>query len=90
MAKNYLFVIGIIVVLCLMCLAKKSEAEKEEYMKYKDPNQPINQRINDLMTKMTLEEKIGQMTQIDREVASTQVMKKYHIGIVFIYIYIYI
>lgn len=50
------------------------------YMKYKDPNQPISVRIKDLMSQMTLEEKIGQMTQIERKVASTEVMKNYYIG----------
>ncbi|KAJ9131890.1 hypothetical protein P3X46_034793 [Hevea brasiliensis] len=51
-----------------------------EYVKYKDPKQPLNVRIEDLMKRMTLEEKIGQMTQIDRSVASAEVMKKYFIG----------
>lgn len=49
-------------------------------MKYKDPKQSINVRIKDLMGRMTLAEKIGQMTQIEREVASAQVMKDYFIG----------
>nr|GEV23539.1 putative glycoside hydrolase family 3 C-terminal domain-containing protein [Tanacetum cinerariifolium] len=52
-----------------------------EYFKYKDPKQPMNVRIKDLMKRMTLEEKIGQMTQIDRSVASNEVMKKYYIGV---------
>ncbi|KAL6567042.1 hypothetical protein OROMI_015446 [Orobanche minor] len=51
-----------------------------EYMKYKDPNQPLNVRIKDLMGRMSLEEKIGQMTQIERKVASADIMKKYFIG----------
>jgi hypothetical protein len=51
-----------------------------EYMKYKDPKQPINSRIRDLIGRMTLAEKIGQMTQIERQVASANVMKKYFIG----------
>ncbi|KAH9613639.1 hypothetical protein KSS87_008244 [Heliosperma pusillum] len=51
-----------------------------EYIKYKDPRQPLNKRIRDLMDRMTLEEKIGQMTQIERSVASTEVMNKYFIG----------
>lgn len=34
----------------------------------------------DLVSRMTLEEKIGQMTQIERGVASAEVMKKYFIG----------
>ncbi|KAK3036172.1 hypothetical protein RJ639_029909 [Escallonia herrerae] len=50
------------------------------YMKYKDPKQPLNARIKDLMNRMTLEEKVGQMTQIERKLASPDVMKKYFIG----------
>ncbi|KAL0436220.1 UNVERIFIED_CONTAM: Beta-glucosidase BoGH3B [Sesamum radiatum] len=50
------------------------------YMKYKDPKQPLNVRIKDLMSRMTLEEKIGQMTQIERKVSSADVIKKYFIG----------
>ncbi|XP_020552610.1 uncharacterized protein LOC110012609 isoform X1 [Sesamum indicum] len=50
------------------------------YMKYMDPKQPLNVRIKDLMSRMSLEEKIGQMTQIERKVASTDVIKKYFIG----------
>ncbi|WJX29595.1 beta-glucosidase [Trifolium repens] len=51
-----------------------------EYLKYKDPKQPLNTRIKDLIGRMTLEEKIGQMVQIDRSVASADVMNKYFIG----------
>ncbi|KAK0601415.1 hypothetical protein LWI29_024072 [Acer saccharum] len=60
--------------LLLCCLAEA------EYVKYKDSKQPLNVRIKDLMSRMTLEEKVGQMTQIDRTVASAKVMKKYFIG----------
>ncbi|KAF7131794.1 hypothetical protein RHSIM_Rhsim09G0015000 [Rhododendron simsii] len=62
-----------------MCLCWAATAETE-YEKYKDPKQHINVRIKDLMGRMTLEEKIGQMTQIERTVASAEVIKKYHIG----------
>lgn len=51
-----------------------------EYMKYKDPGQNIQVRIEDLMRKMTLEEKIGQMTYIEQSVASFEVMQNYFIG----------
>lgn len=51
-----------------------------EYLKYKDPKQPLNVRIKDLLGRMTLEEKIGQMTQIERKVATPDVMKQYFIG----------
>lgn len=49
-------------------------------MKYKDPKQPVGARIKDLMKRMTLEEKIGQMTQIERKVATADVMKQNFIG----------
>lgn len=48
--------------------------------KYKDPKQPVGARVKDLLARMTLAEKIGQMVQIDRSVASAQVMRDYFIG----------
>ncbi|XWS71364.1 hypothetical protein CRYUN_Cryun03dG0132400 [Craigia yunnanensis] len=63
--------------LLLCCLASVTEAT---YLKYKDPKQPVGVRIKDLMSRMTLAEKIGQMTQIERSVATPDVMKKYFIG----------
>ncbi|CAI8590402.1 unnamed protein product [Vicia faba] len=62
---------------CLMMLI--GEAQVDE-MKYKDPKQPIATRVKDLLSRMTLEEKIGQMTQIDRSVANVNVMKNSFIG----------
>jgi beta-glucosidase len=62
------------------CLITMAEAEN---FKYKDPKQLLNTRIKDLMDRMTLEEKIGQMVQIDCTVASADVMKKYYIGMIF-------
>lgn len=64
-------------ILLLLCFASMGDAE---YMKYKDPKQPVNTRIKDLLGRMTLAEKIGQTTQIERTVASADVMRKYFIG----------
>ena len=50
-------------------------------MRYKDPKQPVDVRVKDLMSRMTLAEKIGQMSQIDRVVASAEVVRNYYIGI---------
>ena len=69
------FSVFLIIVMC--CWAYMAEAA---YFKYKDPKQKLGVRIKDLMKRMTVEEKIGQMTQIDRTVASNEVMKKYLIG----------
>ncbi|KAJ7971913.1 Beta-glucosidase [Quillaja saponaria] len=73
--ENFLiFLVGLLLTCSVRALADA------EYMRYKDPKQPLNARIKDLMNRMTLEEKIGQMVQIDRSVASTEVLKKYFIG----------
>lgn len=65
--------------LLLCCLAVVTDAT---YLKYEDPKQPLGARIKDLMGRMTLEEKIGQMVQIERKVATPDVMKNYFIGII--------
>ncbi|KAK0603580.1 hypothetical protein LWI29_006465 [Acer saccharum] len=69
--------VGIVVLLCLLAASSTVEAE---YMKYKDPKQPKNTRIKDLMSRMTLSEKIGQMVQLDRTAATAEIMKDYSIG----------
>ncbi|KAG5556296.1 hypothetical protein RHGRI_006790 [Rhododendron griersonianum] len=51
-------------------------AAEAEYTKYQDPNQTIKVRIEDLLSRMTLAEKIGQMTQIERTVASGEVIEQ--------------
>ncbi|KAF3794092.1 Beta-glucosidase [Nymphaea thermarum] len=55
-------------------------AGKADRLRYKDRNEPVDVRIEDLLSRMTLAEKIGQMTQIDRSVASPDVIKNYFIG----------
>ncbi|CAH2056818.1 unnamed protein product [Thlaspi arvense] len=51
-----------------------------EDAKYKNRNQPINVRIRDLMKRMTLEEKIGQMMQLERMKVDAEMMRNYSIG----------
>lgn len=47
---------------------------------YKDPNQPVAARVKDLLERMSMEEKIGQMVQIERLAATPDVMRHYFIG----------
>jgi beta-glucosidase len=62
----------------LFCLVASGRAA--EYAKYKDPKQPVSVRVKDLLSRMTLAEKIGQMTQIERENATADALAKYFIG----------
>ncbi|ESQ45872.1 hypothetical protein EUTSA_v10010219mg [Eutrema salsugineum] len=47
---------------------------------YKNPKEAVEDRIQDLLQRMTVEEKIGQMTQIHRGVSSAAVIKDFFIG----------
>ncbi|GAB2285660.1 hypothetical protein Dimus_020101 [Dionaea muscipula] len=73
---------GNILLLPLVFLCFWAARTNGEYdvAKYKDPKQPIHIRISDLMKRMTLEEKVGQMVQLDRTAATPQIMKEYSIG----------
>jgi len=53
---------------------------EQQGAKYKDPRQPLNARVEDLLRRMTLAEKIGQMSQIDQENATAGVISNYFIG----------
>ncbi|XP_051124283.1 uncharacterized protein LOC127246750 [Andrographis paniculata] len=52
----------------------------DEYVKYKDPKLPVSARVKDLLGRMSLEEKIGQMVQIDRLAATPDIMRDHFIG----------
>lgn len=47
---------------------------------YKNPNAHVEDRVKDLLGRMTLKEKLGQMTQIDRSVASPSNLRDFSIG----------
>ncbi|XP_029130795.1 uncharacterized protein LOC109816285 isoform X2 [Cajanus cajan] len=50
---------------------------------YMNLNEPIEARVKHLLSLMTLKEKIGQMTQIERSVATPSAIKHFSIGSVF-------
>ncbi|XP_077247685.1 uncharacterized protein LOC143887499 [Tasmannia lanceolata] len=74
MARLRVPLLGLLFLCCWAALVQAN------YLKYKDPQQPLQARIHDLLSRMTLAEKIGQMTQIDRTVGSSEIMNKYFIG----------
>jgi len=48
--------------------------------KYKDPSQPVDARVEDLLSRMSLDEKIGQMTQAEHNSISPEDAAAYYIG----------
>ncbi|XP_030451079.1 uncharacterized protein LOC115673134 isoform X2 [Syzygium oleosum] len=77
MSRAFLQTLG---VLSLWWFVASAVAQSPGYVAYKDPEQPVAARVKDLLSRMTLEEKIGQMTQIDRIVATYDFMRTYSIG----------
>ncbi|MBA4493264.1 glycoside hydrolase family 3 C-terminal domain-containing protein [Paenactinomyces guangxiensis] len=53
---------------------------EERVPAYKNPNMPIEARVSDLVSRMTLDEKIGQMVQAEREAVTRDDIKTYMIG----------
>jgi len=54
------------------------EIESDAY--YKDPSQTIETRVEDLLSRMTLAEKIGQMTQVEKSSITPAEVKLFSIG----------
>src|SRR3954454_1487171 len=52
----------LIAVVLALCAATASAATPA----YKDARQPVAKRVSDLLSRMTLEDKVGQMTQAER------------------------
>lgn len=73
--SRVLMIVAAVVLVLVSCLTAVANGHT-----YKDPKQRLGARIRDLMKRMTLEEKIGQMVQIERKVATPDVMKNYFIG----------
>ncbi|KAF3602970.1 hypothetical protein F2Q69_00035437 [Brassica cretica] len=53
---------------------------KEESCVYRNPDAPVEARVQDLLSRMSLAEKIGQMTQIERVVTTRTVITNSFIG----------
>lgn len=54
------------VLLVGLLVGSGSRVARADHLPYHDPTQPIPVRVNDLLSRMTLDEKIGQMTQAER------------------------
>ncbi|PIN20928.1 Glucan 1,3-beta-glucosidase [Handroanthus impetiginosus] len=73
-------IMGLLLLLALLAGAMADNSNPIIDTLYKDPKHPMNVRIGNLMNQMTIEEKIAQMTQIDREAATPDIMRDFSIG----------
>lgn len=70
--------------LIMLCSSVAANKEPLSNAKYKNPKEPLEVRIKNLMSHMTIEEKLGQMVQVERVNATTKVIKKYFIGMILV------
>ncbi|MCI1983937.1 MAG: glycoside hydrolase family 3 C-terminal domain-containing protein [Bifidobacteriaceae bacterium] len=47
---------------------------------YLNPNETVNNRVNDLISRMTLEEKVGQLMQLEAQRDMTDIVMNKHVG----------
>ena len=55
------------IVLAVLVAAPAGAAAGGDRPAYKNSHLPVRERVADLLSRMTLEEKVGQMTQTERE-----------------------
>ncbi|KAH7302623.1 hypothetical protein KP509_23G080100 [Ceratopteris richardii] len=68
-----------VLVLLFICL-EASVASSSGVPLYKNPSATVEARVQDLLQRMTLEEKVGQMMQIERSVANPSIIQKNFVG----------
>ena len=56
------------------------EENDPNYVLYKDSSKSVDQRVEDLINRMTLDEKIGQMVQAERAGVSNEDVTNYALG----------
>jgi len=65
------------------CMSGKPAASEDlSKAMYRDPSRPVSERVEDLLGRMTLQEKVGQMTQIDVDYlkGNATVVSSYYLG----------
>ncbi|GAB1692470.1 glycoside hydrolase family 3 protein [Krasilnikovia sp. M28-CT-15] len=68
------------VVLCASAVTLAPSAASAADPVYKDPSQPVAARVADLLTRMSLDEKIGQMVQAERHNATPADVRDLRLG----------
>ncbi|MCK6579446.1 MAG: glycoside hydrolase family 9 protein [Anaerolineae bacterium] len=66
--------------LVLLLLLPLTSLGAQGLLPYQNPDLPIDDRVADLLGRMTLEEKIGQMTQVEKNSIAPEAVARYFIG----------
>jgi beta-glucosidase len=71
----------LLIFLLLLSSYGSSSSSSSSSSSYKDPHASVEDRVEDLLRRMSLEEKLGQMLQIDRTAANASVIRRFFVGI---------
>ena len=66
--------------LCVLMLLSGVSAQDTDTLPYQDSSLPIEERVTDLLDRMTLDEKLGQMTLIEKDSIRPPAVTDYAIG----------
>lgn len=83
---RYLYWFTLVSLLLAACQSSPTTATPASIMTtsnttiYLDPTQPVTARVEDLLARLTLAEKIGQMTQVEKNSLTPEAVKHYLIG----------
>ncbi|MCO5612497.1 hypothetical protein L7F22_066765 [Adiantum nelumboides] len=70
----------VMIFLLLSCVVQASMASSTSVPVYKNPQAAVEARVKDLLRRMTLEEKVGQMMQIERSIANASIIQINFVG----------
>lgn len=71
-----------LLLISILLIFVTSAQAQDDLLPYQNPDLPIEERVTDLLERMTLEEKIGQMTLIEKNSIDPDAVTEYHIGAV--------
>lgn len=75
--KPSVFRLILLILAIFVLLAPASSAQDEPY---RDVSLPIEERVEDLLSRMSLDEKIGQMTLVEKNTITSQSVTNFYIG----------
>ncbi len=80
--KNHRFITILFIILCAALMLTPLAAQDDDLADapYRDASLPVEERVEDLLARMTLEEKIGQMTLVEKNSIAPELVDDFYIG----------